>query len=292
MPLNPQDHQLHTADKVKYLFLAAEDQWNTGTEYLPHLYIEARIDFCDVRTGFRETVSLSKALEIYSDSADLLWADDMIRDVDPQKLTSFAPDHARLRSLPEFVDANFISRMETQFLQYLLRSFVTTVHRNFTLDIYSFSGETPHDFILRCRELLDGPMRRELDLLREVFNRKLEQITAKYLHADYSGQLEDAKADSQNNDIFFRYSERIAELFLDAEPMPHSFAESLHYSPDMQELEEQLIFVELDARRAIAKLEDSYAEKARSIDEYILHPNLKDIHFVRSCILWMPGQAA
>jgi hypothetical protein len=66
----------------------------------------------------------------------------------------------------------------------------------------------------------------------------------------------------------------------------------LHCSPDMQELEEQLISVELDARRAIAKLEDSYAEKARSIDEYILHPNLKDIHFVRSCILWMPGQAA
>jgi hypothetical protein len=38
----------------------------------------------------------------------------------------------------------------------------------------------------------------------------------------------------------------------------------------------------------ISKLSDSFNEKASAVDEYILHPNLKDIHLVRSCILWMP----
>ena len=48
----------------------------------------------------------------------------------------------------------------------------------------------------------------------------------------------------------------------------------------------------VEAKEVIAELWDSYEEKARSVDEYILHPNLKDIHIVRSCILWIPAKAA
>jgi hypothetical protein len=40
------------------------------------------------------------------------------------------------------------------------------------------------------------------------------------------------------------------------------------------------------------KLDDAYEEKARSLDEYNLHPNPKDIHFVRSGVLWMPKKVA
>ena len=59
----------------------------------------------------------------------------------------------------------------------------------------------------------------------------------------------------------------------------------------MRELEEQLFSLELEAQYEIHKLLSSYGEKAQTIDEYIIHPNLKDIHFVRSCILWMPVKA-
>ena len=59
------------------------------------------------------------------------------------------------------------------------------------------------------------------------------------------------------------------------------------------EMEERLLSLELEAQHAIAGLwRFLYREKARSVDEYILHPNLKDIHLVRSCILWMPAGAA
>jgi hypothetical protein len=28
-----------------------------------------------------------------------------------------------------------------------------------------------------------------------------------------------------------------------------------------------------------------------NIDEYIIHPNPRDLHLVRTCILWMPAEA-
>ena len=47
-----------------------------------------------------------------------------------------------------------------------------------------------------------------------------------------------------------------------------------------------------DVRRDIGRLLNSYQEKVRNIDEYIIHPGLKDLHLVRRCILWMPAGTA
>ncbi|MGD0099962.1 MAG: hypothetical protein ABSC60_06425, partial [Acidobacteriota bacterium] len=82
MPLTEKGHQSHSAEKVKQLYQILETPRGPETILNPFFCVEARVDFNDVRTGFRHTVSLSKALEIYSDNADLLWTDDMIRDVD------------------------------------------------------------------------------------------------------------------------------------------------------------------------------------------------------------------
>ncbi len=292
MLLNSEDHALQVADKVKYLFFSAEGRRDTNRKFFPHFYVEARVDFNDVRTGFRQTVSLNRALEIYSENAELLWAGDMIREIDPRKITSVKPHSVLLGCLPGFVDANFISRMETQFLQYLLRSFAVRIYRNFALDIYSYSRESLQDFVRRCHELLDGPLRQELDSLHEVFNRRLGQIAQKHLHADESGPLEDARADAQNKNAFCRCSERIAGLFLNAAVGSNPAAESPRPPAEMRELEERLFYLEWEACRAITEVKRSYTDKAWSVDEYIIHPNLKDIHLVRSCILWMPLQAA
>jgi hypothetical protein len=276
-----------SSDKINMLFWSAEIP-SPGSEFYPFFYAEARIDFNDVRTGFRETVSLKKALELLSDEA-LVWADDMIRDVDPDKIGVVAPDGIRLQVLPDFVDEQFISGMETKLIQYLMSRFEARVYRNSALNIYSFPGELLNQFSSRCFELFDGPMRQELASLHEVYNRKLAQIKQKYLgYEDDSGEFEAAKLDSRKRDAVSRISDRIAELFLRAELSLRPVAGPFRNLQGAQELEERLLSLELESQQVIAKLWDSYAERARAIDEYLLHPNLKDIHLVRSCILWMP----
>jgi len=291
-PTSAKGRQPNAAEKLKQLYQPVEVSRGHDTELTPFFCVEARVDFNDVRTGFRETVSLSKALEIYSSTADLLWTDDMIRDVDLVKTSSSAPSGIRLGILPDYVDANFLTRMENQFVQYLLRSFEAKIFRNFDLNLYSFPGESRSDFCRRCLELFDGPKRQELSKLHEVFNRKLEQAKQKYLGVAEPGELEQGKSGSLNRDAFSRCSERISELFYAAELIMKPASGPPQYSCGIRELEEKLFSLEVEAHQAIGDISASYDQKARAIDEYILHPNPKDIHFVRSCILWMPKGAA
>ena len=281
----------HT-EKIKHLCLLPESPGTGEGEYLPHFYAEARVDFNDVRTGLRETLSLSKAMEIYSAGADMLWIEDMVRDVDPQKITASVPDGVRLSRLPGFVDANYISQMEAYFVQYLLRSYSTRIYRNSVLNVYSFSGESQAEFSARCLELLDDSMCTELDQLHDVFVRRLEQLKERYLASGESSGLEHARAESQNKDIFGRYADSIAELFLRSRLRSGQSVQPFKHSKGMLELEERLAGLGLEAQNAIARLASSYEERARALDEYILHPNLKEIQLVRSCILWMPKKAA
>jgi hypothetical protein len=278
----------HPFEKLKQLYFVTDQSILPETELLPFFCVEARVDFNDVRTGFRDTLSLSKALEIYSDSADLLWTDDMIYDIDLTQTTASVPAGARSGILPGFVDGNFLTRMENQFVQYLLRSFETRIFRNFDLNLYSLSGESRADFHRRCQELFKGAKRQELDGLRDVTGRKLEQLKQKYLGAAEIPELEQTRSESRNRDAFSRCSERITELFNSAELVINPLSAPPQISSNLQEFEERLLSLEWEAGQAIQALAVSYEEKAGAIDEYILHPNLKDIHFVRSCILWMP----
>jgi hypothetical protein len=282
----------HSAEKLKQLYQLTEGSSSRETVWVPFFCAEARIDFNDVRTGLRATISLSKALEIYSDKADLLWTDDMIRDIDLEKTTSAIPDGMRPGILPSFVDANFIAQMENQFVQYLLRSFEVKIFRNFDLKIYSFLGESQDAFCNRCLEMFDGPRRQDLDKLHEIFNRKLEQARQRYLSGSDTVELELAKSESRNKDAFSRSLEHIADIFYRAELRMNPVLDPSPYSKELHELEERLLSLEAEAVEAITHLSDTYVEKARAIDEYIIHPNLKDIHFVRSCILWISTGAA
>jgi hypothetical protein len=290
MPVNPDNSQPVITEKMKHLYWIKKGLPLQGVELKPYVHIEIRIDFNDIRTGFRETVSLSKALEIYSNAAELLWTDDMIRDVDCIDTSSSVPEGSRLGTLPDYVNSSFVSRMESQFSQYLLRSYEARIYRNFDLNLYSNSGESQADFTRRCLELYEEPRRNELDRLHEVFVRRLEQTRQKYMSSGGAEGLEQSKIEFQNKDAFSRCCERIAELFLHSELSSNPVPEVPLPIQQLPELEYRLASIELESQQAVTKLCSVYEEKARSLDEYILHPNLKDIHFVRSCILWMPEE--
>lgn len=267
-----------------------------GGDYEPRYYAQVRIDFNDVRTGFRSTIDLARAVKLSRGAAELPWVEEMTIGVDPSRTVSTLPGDARLCPLPDFVDAPFLALMETQFVSYLLRAFAVRIYRNSELGAWSASGEARADFLARCLELAEGPMRSELDLLRDRYNRRLEQLREKYAPAGRAEDLESARLESRNRDLFSRFSERIAGLFLRgdlppgpvAAPGPAAARAGESAGPEQ---EERLQGLEASARREVAGLRAQYEEKARALDEYLLHPNLKDIHVVRSGVLWMPRGA-
>ncbi len=280
---------LKTPGNVKSLFWISKNPGERKGKYVPHLYLESKIDLNDVRTGFSESYNINRAVAIPSDMAEPYWDDDSVQEIDPKNLGTAVPQEGSFRDLPDYVDGQFIAWIETQFIQYLLRAFTIKVYRNYNLDMYSFSRESLNDFIIRCVDLYKGPIYREFDSVHEIFKRQLERLQQKYLSAAGTLEFEAFKTDSYHKELFHRISERVSGLFLRTEFSIQHFDPPSESASRIHELEERLWDLHRQARDAVTKILDSYEEKIKSIDEYILHPAMKDIHFVSSCFLWMPG---
>ena len=287
---------------IKELHFPQVSPEGVEVEFAPRLYFEAKIDFNDVRSGFRDTCSVSKAMEIYPIDDDVLWTEDMARDIDPLLVASGTPATGKLHSLPSFVDSEAMIRMEAMFIDYLMRHSAVRVYRNFAVNVYSNPGESLEDFRSRCTEIMGEPFRKDLDGVHEMFQRKLEQVREKCLRESVglvptSGDFDEIRRNSHWKSKIHKVSERIADLFLKtellkAEPDVESQELRSNYPvPGLQLVDERLQYIESEARQKILHLLNQYGEKLRTIDEYTIHPNLRDIHLVRSCILWMPQEA-
>ncbi len=281
---------LKTPGTVKNLIWISENPEERKYIYVPHLYLESKIDLSDVRTGFNETYNINRAMEIPSDISEPFWDDDVVWEINPGKLATTVPEERSFKDLPEYVDGKYLAWIETQFIQYLLRAFKIKVYRNYNLDVYSFSGESLNDFIIRCVDLHKGMMYSEFDSVHGIFKRQLERLQQKYLRVEGAEELENFKTESYNRELFHRISERISALFLRTEFSIQHVDPPSESASRIHEMEERLWELHRQARNAVIRILDSYEEKIKSIDEYILHPAMKDIHFVSSCILWMPEQ--
>jgi len=292
MSLNPQVFPVEPGHpgKIKHLFFCAASFG--PQEYTPRFYVEAKIDFADVRSGYHMTCGINNILDILPFEGDSLWTRDMVRSVDPAAIQTSKPETAKLSSLPEFVTEDLLSRVETQYLSFLLRHAEVRIFRNFALNVYSNSGETRDDFLDRCLDGFNEPFRSDLEAFREVINRRLECIEKKYVAEDRPGGFESDRAMAQARDRLHDVAERIAELFLRTELTLDACVEVPPYpDPARSDLEQCLETLEVDVRQEIRRLLNSYQEKVLNVDEYIIHPNLRDLHLVRACILWIPEGA-
>jgi len=258
-------------------------------EYAPFFYLEARIDFADVRSGCHLTCGVHSVLDMLFPDGDLLWTRDMVRPVDPAALFASKPESAQLRSLPDFVTESLLARIEASYLTYLLRHAEMRIHRNFVLNAYSHPNETRDDFQLRCLEAFHEAFRGDLEGLREVFNRRLERIEEKYLHQDRRGEFETDRRMTQARSKLHALAEKIAELFLRTKlTLGERIVRPRQPLAKSLDLDQSLEGLEVDVSIEIQRLINSYQAKVRNIDEYIIHPNLRDVHIVRTCILWVP----
>lgn len=290
MPLDSQVLSAHSDQhgRIKHLFLRPLSSCEEE-EYGPCFYFEAKVDFADIRSGCHVTCGINSVMDILPLDAELVWTRDMVRTIDPAALLTTKPEVVKLRSLPDFVTEGFLSRIETQYLSYLLRNTDVRLFRNFVLNIYSHFAETQDDFQLRCLEEFNDAFRADLDGLREVVNRRLERIATKYV-GGRAGEYESDRRATQARSKLHGMSERFAELFiqttltLDTGPVSPGRPNPTH--PD---LEQSLDALETEVRQEIRRLRNFYWEKVQNIDEYIIRPNFKDLHMVRTCILWMPA---
>ncbi len=276
------------ASPIRHFHLKPE-QGAAINGFTPFFYLEAKIDLADVRSGFRESLSVSRALEMIQFEGDALWTEDMVREIDPASVESGLPVTEKLPPLPDHVDASYLRRLENQFLRYLLRHFEVRILRNPYLRVYSLPEESKNDFTVRCLEMLARPFRAELDTIRELCDRKLERIKLKYLKPDSERGFAEERASAEARNRIHEMAERVEELFVTAELTAEPSGDDPRFSWTADgTLEQRLATLESEARDAIRRLAIEYREMAGNLDEYLVRPSLKDIGLGGAAILWIP----
>ncbi len=274
-----------STDLIPHWYLGADA--DRAAEYAPLFYLEAKIDMADVRSGFRESLSVNRAFDIVPLEGDALWTEDMVYPVDPSLMMSKPPHGAKLLPLPDFITREHLQWVERQFVSYLLRHFEVRIFCNHALNLYSAAGESRADFEFRCLEAQERSFRQDLDNLREVFERRIEQSRERYLRIERWGDPEPDRIATQIRNRIHETSERIADLFIRAELGRNPSACSRSGSAG-GELDERLAWIEAAASEAVRHLMADYLGKAGDLDEYAVRPNLKDIHVSAVSILWVP----
>jgi hypothetical protein len=120
----------HRFKDIENLYLTPEAPRKAATEYFPCVYIEADIDFNDVRTGYKGTVKLARALKIYDSHAVPGWSEEIIHDADIDRIQETQPRSARLCQPPEFMDVEFINSVKKRYIEYLTRTWKKILYRN------------------------------------------------------------------------------------------------------------------------------------------------------------------
>ena len=87
-------------ENVKSLFWVPVHPAEREQKYLPHLFLEAKIDFSDVRTGFNESYTVIRAVDIPSDTTKPFWDDDAVREIKPASFGPAVPKEVFLIDLP------------------------------------------------------------------------------------------------------------------------------------------------------------------------------------------------
>jgi hypothetical protein len=290
--IKTEQHWMRRLKDIESLYLRPEDPNITASEYYACVYIEASVDFNDIRTGYKGATKLARALKIHEGGTVSGWSEEIIQDANIDRINEIPPHAAQLHPPPEFLNAEFINIVKNRYIEYLTRSWKKILYRNSELDIYSSAGESREEFAVRCRELFLGRMCEELNKLRVIFNRMQEQLKEKYLGIVVTELPGSAPLtpEAKNRGIYSRYVERIDALFMRAASSAVNASSDLLRMDKNSELEERLIALTAEACRKIALLRENYEKKVELIDEYILRPNLKNIRCERSCILWMPRE--
>lgn len=282
-------HPGTVSNRWKAYYFRPPEGAGSGADYYPHYFFEAKIDIDDIRSGYHETRSISRALEVRPCHADEFWTADMLASVDLSGVQAEAPAGVALHPLPSYVTEEMLDQAERQFVLYLMRHEKARFYRNYALKMYSAAGESAWDFSNRCLEILNDGFHADLNSPREAINRRLELLRERFFAQMRTDEIDASHWALRQRDCLNAVTERIDAMFLDAGIFSTTRISEVACSGEtLTDLEEKLIALQREALREVESLIASYRERACNIDEYVVHPGLRDVHMVRTGMLWMP----
>lgn len=269
-------------EPLEQLYLKSNDD----RPYRPFVLAEASVTYDDPRVGVHETVVRSVVAPIDRDSLRVDWNSAV--PIEPDKLSLAAvPDGSK--KVPGKSDADLAtaaSESEESFRVHLQERERLQLWHNPSLGIYSEIGERREAFIKRCideankvvgdhADRMEGTFRRRFDQMREQSERQQREVEA---------NTDEESPERRAHEVGFSWSQALYKI-TSGKPAgteePQSVMEA-DYLGKIAQLQKQW-------ERELQVMKDEQEEKARSVEEITLVPQLRNIETLKYVVLWASG---
>lgn len=251
---------------------------NSDSAVRPSLLFQVKIDWRDVRSGYRGSdFALFKGEWLQEE--ELSWTPDMVSPVDLDRLEPIKP--------PE--DVYWPASAEDKIISYVIRHRRPSIWKNSGLGLYSEPSESREEFVQRCREALLEEKSAEMKKHREIFLHRFFELEHRLRKEIEEGELaEDAQS---------RIQARLDLLFSEGrEDLSRWFASDAHavmgdgdldwQLDSLPEFQERIDALRSDLVSSFNEINAVFEERAEDVERYQVPVPRSAVEIVASGILW------
>lgn len=248
---------------------------STGDSFL---LFDVRLDFQDVRSGYRGSESGLYYAENLADS-ELDWTPDMVR----------ATEWAILQEISAPAPLQWPAEADGRIKRFFLKYYRTTILRNRELNLYSQPSESKKEFIQRTAEHLLEERRSTLAQIRDLFLRRFleaEQKSLATLEAGEWGPEQSPQVAARIRDAFSEIRDQFSQCFL-RDDWQQLQPEDLDWGQELDvESQERLEQLRQEFINLYNKASATLFQRADNVDSYDVTLSHSDIDVVSRAFFW------
>lgn len=279
---------------IEYLYECSAD--SRGKSYSPYLYLQGEVIFDDNQLGVyvRKKYFTSVPMEENID-----WRKSKLEEKEVEYSSEPDPGIMGYETLKTKLNYSALRRMQSSFKNYLYTQQVLKLLINRNLKLVSEVDETEESFRTRCREVVEKMIDKEIEKLKDTYERKIERLEDRIEREKLKVQRLKKEARSKRTEEFLSIGESVLGIVLGGKSIrglataarrrrssSSASARAKLGKTKLSQLEEDILELQEELEDKIADIEDKYYEKADKVEPFDVRLEKEDIIIARQSILW------
>lgn len=230
----------------------------------------------------------------------IMWEDFPWSSYAPQEISAGPLPGAQYAAMPAWInDARQLKTMETDFIDWVLRTGTINVYANDKLKVFAGPETSPESFRQLCSEAANSQMKTSLDKVNATYEKKIADLNVKIKKQEREVDQQESELSSRRLEEAGNVGEMVLGLFggrkksinsaLSKRRMTSSAKTDLQQEKDdLKAMQVQLKDLEEQFQAAIKSVEDEWADIANTVAEVPVTPYRKDIFVSALGIAWLP----
>lgn len=279
---------------IEYLYESSAD--SRGKCYSPYLYLQGEVIFDDNQLGVyvRKKYFTSVPME-----ANIDWRESQLEEKEIEYSSEPDPGVLGYETLKTKLNYSALRRMQSLFKNYLFSQQVLSLLINRNLKLVSEVDETEEAFRTRCREVVEKMIDKEIEKLKDTYERKIERLEDRIEREKIKVQRLKKEARSKRTEEFLSIGESVLGIVLGGKSVrglataarrrrssSSASARAKLGKTKLSQLEEDILQLQEELEDKIADIEDKNYETADKVEPFDVRLEKEDIIIARQSILW------